>query len=79
MITTNGESMIPKSKGDYMYLVKKMDPRIKEMDSAIPLEVAIRLREMGLLTSDFVMMYWKNGEIELVNILAHWAVLTNSK
>lgn len=79
MITLREKDMIPKSKGDYMYLVRTMDPRVKEMDSAIPLEAANELRALGVSPSDFVMMYWKNGTVELLNIVAHWAILTNNK
>ena len=79
MITLREENMIPKNKGDYMFLVKNMDSEIREMDSAIPLNIANELRRIGLDTSDFVMAYWKHGEISLLNIVAHWAVLTNSK
>lgn len=70
--------MIPKTKGDYMSLVKDMDPEIKEMDSAIPLNIAEELRSIGLDTSDFAMAYWRHGEIGLLNVAAHWAVLTNN-
>jgi len=68
-----------RSKGDYMSAVKDMDSRIKEMDSAIPLGVSKALHDLGIDASMMVMVYWKNGKQEVVNIGAHWAILENNK
>ncbi len=78
MVNLRDLDMIPKTKGDYMFLVKHMDHKIKEMDSAIPLNVANELKALGLTTSDFVIVYWRDGGEELLNIVAHWAVLINN-
>ena len=80
MVTLREENMIPKSKGDYMYLARVLDDgiNIKEMDAAIPLSASNEMRSIGIDPSDYVMMYWKDGKQELVNIVAHWAVLKNS-
>ena len=73
------ENKIPKSKGDYMSLVKEMDERIRVMDSAIPIGVSKELFTLGIDPSMMVMVYWRSGKQEVVNIAAHWAYLENNK
>ncbi len=68
-----------RSKGDYMKAVKAMDDRVKEMDSAIPMGVSKALFDLGVDPSMYVMVYWKTGNHEVVNIAAHWAILENNK
>ncbi|RLF44399.1 MAG: hypothetical protein DRN17_04545 [Thermoplasmata archaeon] len=68
-----------RSKGDYMKAAKEMDSRIKEMDSAIPIGISKHLYDLGIDPSMMVMVYWTSGKQEVVNIVAHWALLTNSK
>lgn len=72
-------SMIPKTKGDYMSLVEEIDPRVRVMDSAIPLKVSEELYALGIDSSMMVMVYWVSGKQEVVNIAAHWAYLENNK
>ncbi len=71
--------MIPKTKGDYMSLVEEIDPRVRVMDSAIPLKVSEELYALGIDSSMMVMVYWVSGKQEVVNIAAHWAYLENNK
>ena len=81
MVILREKEMVPKNKGDYMYLARVLDDgiNIKEIDAAIPLVSSSKMRDLGVDPSNYVMMYWKNGKQELVNIVAHWAVLKNSK
>ncbi len=69
----------PKSKNDYMTLVEEMDPRIRVMDTAIPLGISKELYDLGIDPSMMVMVYWHSGKQEVVNIAAHWAYLENNK
>ena len=80
MVGLRDKNMIPKNKGDYMFLSRVLDDgiNIKEMDAAIPLQASNEMRAIGINPSNYVMMYWKDGKQELVNIVAHWAVLKNS-
>lgn len=66
-------------KGDYMKAVKAMDPRIKEMDSAIPLAVSQELSKLNIDYSMMVMAYWKNGEQEILDIAKHYCLLDKNK
>lgn len=68
-----------RNKGDYMRAVKEMDPRVKEIDSAVPMQTSSVLQSLGVDRSMMVMMYWKNGRQEIVNIAAHWAILNNNQ
>lgn len=68
-----------RNKGDYMRAVKEMDPRVKEIDSAVPMQTSSVLESLGVDRSMMVMMYWKNGRQEIVNIAAHWAILNNNQ
>ena len=63
------------NKGDFMRACTNMDNRIKELDSAIPMQLGKAIRDLGIDSSMFVMCYWKNGEIECLNICEHWAKL----
>ncbi len=69
----------PQSKGDYMRAVQEMDSRIKEIDSAIPAQMSRVSRETGINPTMLVMVYWKDGGQEVINIAAHWAILINNK
>lgn len=73
------DSIKLRSKGDYMIAVQNLDSRIKEIDSAIPAEIAKELRKLSINPAMMVMVYWKNGTQEIVNIAAHWAILANNK
>lgn len=60
-----------RSKGDFMDFCLNNDNRIKELDSAIPMNLAKQLRDLDLDTSSFAFCYWKNGEIDLLNVVEH--------
>jgi len=68
-----------RSKGDFMKAVSSMDNRVKEIDSAIPVSISKALLELSIDPNMHVMVYWKTGNHEVVNIAAHWAMLINNK
>ena len=65
-------------KGELINFCLKNDKRIREIDSAIPLVISKELAEFGLDRSFMVTAYWKNGEIEILNILQHYIFVKNS-
>jgi hypothetical protein len=67
-----------RSKGDYMKAVQKLDPRIKEMDSAIPASYTKAMNELGIDSSTMVSMYWKDGGNEIVDVARHYVVMTQN-
>lgn len=67
------------SKGDYMDAVKLMDPRVREIDSAIPLELATELMRLGVDARMMVSVYWANGSQEFLNIAELHSQLENNK
>jgi hypothetical protein len=68
-----------RSKGDFMREVVRMDNRIKEIDSAIPLEIANAMRNIGVPTKMCVTIYWHSGNQEVLDVSAHWAELINNQ
>ena len=65
-----------RTKGDFMQYCLLHDSRIKEIDSAYPMSITKTLIELGMNnTQNYVMCYWKNGSIELLNIIEHATIL----
>ena len=79
MVGLRDKNIIPMNKGDYMFLSAILDDEIKEIDAAIPMESSNEMRRIGVSPNDYVMIYWKDGRSELVNIVAHWAIFENRK
>ena len=65
-------------KGEMIEFCLKNDKRLKEIDSAIPLVITKELSNFGLDRSYMVTAYWKNGEIEILNILQHFITIKKS-
>ncbi len=65
-------------KGDLINFCLKYDKRLKEIDSAMPLVISKELNNLGLDRSLMVTAYWKNGNIEILNILQHYITIRKS-
>ena len=76
--TTPADDIFKTNKGELINFCLKNDKRIREIDSAIPLVISKELNEFGLDRSFMVTAYWKNGEIEILNILQHYIFVKNS-
>ena len=63
------------TKGEFGQSVKNMDNSIKEIDYAFPMEWSKQVRALGINTDEYVWCYYKDGRIEPLNIVAHWAKL----
>ena len=65
-------------KGELINFCLKYDKRLKEIDSAMPLVISKELNNLGLDRSMMVTAYWKNGNIEILNILQHYIFIRKS-
>jgi hypothetical protein len=59
------------SKGDFMNYCLQNDIRIKELDSAFPVEIGDTLRGLSIDPSSFCTCYWKTIGVEILNIVEH--------
>jgi len=67
------------NKGDLIkYLIIK-DNSIKEIDSAIPLNISNRLQELNIRRDNFITVYFKNGGIEIINLIEYYHILKSCK
>lgn len=74
----NNNDILSVDKGEMIDFCLKNDKRLKEIDSAIPLVITKELANFGLDRSFMVTAYWKNGEIEILNILQHFITIKKS-
>lgn len=65
-------------KGELINFCLKYDKRLKEIDSTMPLVISKELNNLGLDRSMMVTAYWKNGNIEILNILQHYIFIRKS-
>lgn len=75
---TDTDDIFTLDKGGMIDFCLKNDKRLKEIDSAIPLIITKELSNFGLDRSFMVTAYWKNGEIEILNILQHFITIKKS-
>lgn len=76
--TTNTDDILSMDKGEMIDFCLKNDKKLKEIDCAIPLVISKELSNFGLDRSYMVTAYWKNGEIEILNILQHFITIKKS-
>lgn len=69
-----------RSKGDFMNACKELDPRIREIDPAIPngMEFISAMKRAGIRTDLFCTVYYRNGTSYIINIAEEWAMLINN-
>ena len=75
---TDTDNIFTLDKGEMIDFCLKNDKRLKEIDSAIPLVISKELSDFGLDRSFMVTAYWKNGGIEILNILQHFITIKKS-
>ena len=73
---------VPECKQDYMDAVMDMDRRIRVIDSAVPLAVYSPIQKLGVDTTGYVTVYYKDvgqgSKMEVMDIFSRWAILTNN-
>ena len=69
------EGKTPSNKGDYEEAIKRLDQRIRVIDSAIPQHLYDELVKLNLPTNQYSYVYYHNGTQGLVNVIAEYGVL----
>ncbi len=71
----NIENFEPLNKAHLVKFILLHDCRIKEVDYAIPLYISNALKELNIKRDNFVTCYFKNGNIEIINLIEYYYIL----
>ena len=70
MLDKNYMTIYPSEKGDYIKEVLRLSEDIKEIDSAVQIDIIKALSNMGVRASYMVTIYYHDRKIEIADILS---------